>query len=308
MAIVGFSWSFYGEVFLSFLPYLIGIYTLYMLFLTGYLVLSKYELKKINSFWFNWLIVFFLFLGVFSFYFDLGASAVEPQSKSAKIVASNLWYKNRELPEMLNFFKQEDPEILMLAEFTEEHREHFSNYLDSNYPYQSLYFEDIHQTPYTGKAIYSKYPLTEKHSQKSEHSGLFVTQTAVVDGREIDLVMVHTTAPVNSEYFSSRNSQLSYLQNILVDDISEKGVITGDFNISPWSPRFLKMNREFEKQNLKKVSNNNFAFSWEYRPAGFFKSQIDHTFVGDDLSVSAYELKEVPGSDHKAQVFTVAWD
>ncbi len=306
--IIAFSWSFYGEVFLSFLPYLIGIYSIYMLGLTAIFMLSRLELKKINSFWFNWLIVFFLFMGVFSFYFDLGASAVEPSSKSLKVVSSNLWYKNFEFPEVLEFFKKEDPDILMVAEYTDPQLQYFTDYLDSNYPYKSLYFDEITRTPYTGKAIYSKYPLKDKSLQKSEHLGLFLIKTAVIDQKEIDLVMVHTTAPVNTEYFDSRNKQLNFLQTDLVKELSDTKIVSGDFNVSPWSPSFLSMKHNLEKNELKKVSNNKFAFSWEYRPMGLFKSQIDHTFVGEDLNVTSYELKSVPGSDHKAQVFTVVWE
>lgn len=307
-AILLLSWSFYGELFLSFLPYLVGMYSIYLLILTTYLIFSGHELKKINSFWSNWLIVFFLFLGIFSFHFDLGASASDEVSSTVKVVCANLWYKNQSVSEMQKFFEDQDADVIMVTEFTKMQHQYLSDYLEANYPYRSTYLENLDSVPYIGKAIYSKYPLKDKELPVSNHSELFLAGSAVLEDREVDLLMVHTTAPVNTDYFNSRNEQLSYLQDSIVNDLSGTAVISGDFNTSPWSPRFIKLNRSLESENFERVRNNNFGFSWHYRPASFFKSQIDHTFVSNDLQVTSYELKDFPGSDHKAQVFTVSWE
>lgn len=302
------SWSFYGELFLSFLPYLVGIYAVYLVALMAYLILAGYELKKINSFWLNWLVVFFLFLGIFSFYFDLGASATDERSSTVKVISANLWYQNEDVSGMQKFFENEDADVIMVTEFTEFQHRYLTEYLEENYPYQNTYLNNLDNVPYIGKAIYSKHPLIGRELPVSRHAELFLAGTAFLDDKEINLLMVHTTAPVNTDYFASRNQQLTYLQDVVDEGLSGTTVISGDFNVSPWSPRFVKLDRSLNVENFGRVRNNKLDFSWYYRPAAFFKSQIDHTFVSDDLQVVSYELKEFPGSDHKAQVFTVSWD
>lgn len=302
------SWSFYGELFLSFLPYLVGLYAGYLLVLTICLVFTGHELKKLNSFWLNWLVVFFLFLGIFNFYFDLGASATGTNSSTLKVISANLWYKNEDVSEMQKFFENEDADVIMVTEFTQYQHGYLSDYLEENYPYRNTYLSNLDIIPYIGKAIYSKHPLSNKELPDSNHSDMFLTGTTFLNNKEIDLLMVHTTAPVNTSFFASRNQQLGYLKGYVDEGISETAVISGDFNISPWSPRFIELDRTLGLEDFDRVRNNKLGFSWYYRPASFFKSQIDHTFVSDDLQVTSYELKEFPGSDHKAQVFTVSWD
>lgn len=302
------SWSFYGELFLSFLPYLVGIYAVYLLIITTSLVFSRYELKQLNFFWFNWLIVFFLFLVIFNFHFDLSANASEDNSQAIKVVSINLWYKNQEFRDMQNFFERENADILMLTEYTDDQAQYLTNYLNTNYPYKVVSMTGIDDVPYIGKAIYSKYPLKDNILPPSKYKKLFLSGVLEIDNKDLDVVMVHTTAPVNKDYFDSRNEQLAYLQNSILPNLSESAVVTGDFNTSPWSPKFFKLNNSLTSNNYSRVRNNSFNFSWYYQALPFFKSQIDHTFLSRDLQPTTYELKSFPGSDHKAQVLTVSWD
>lgn len=297
-----FSWTFYGELFLSFLPYVLGLYSIFLFLVTLYLSIIRVQLKNINIYWVNWIIVFCLFLGIFSYYFGLEAHAVEDSDSNIKIISSNLWYKNANLPEMEDFLEKENADILMLTEFSDFHYEYLNEFLTSNYPYKIVNFNGIDKVPYTGKAIFSKYPLTENKLPESEYANLFLSGTTTVEGRDLDLLLVHTTAPVDIGHFNSRNKQLIYLRDIVEN---QTGIISGDFNTSPWSPRFLLLDRDFNRNSFEKVRSNRFDFSWYFQTIPFFKSKIDHTFTSEGIHVNSYELKQMPGSDHKAQLYTV---
>jgi endonuclease/exonuclease/phosphatase (EEP) superfamily protein YafD len=299
-----FSWTIWGEAVFSFLPYVIGIYVGYMILLSMIMFLNHQEFKRINLYWINWLTVFFLFMGIYSFYFDIGAVAYGYNPGATKIVGANMWYKNDDLEGMEKFFKNEDADVLMLTEYTPKHEEHLRDYFTEEYPFKIVQFENL-TFPYTGKAIYSKYPLILNELPKSYESEMFLSGGVQIADKEADLVMVHSTAPVNSTYYNSRNKQFSYLKSEVLDQTNSTSIITGDFNISPWSPRFIDINRSMKLSDKSRVAGNKFDFSWEFQEMPFFKSLIDHTFVSNDISVKSYELKGFPGSDHKAQVFTV---
>lgn len=298
------SWTFLGEVFLSFLPYIFAIYTVYLGLLAAFLVTSRIDLKRLNLFWFNWIVVFFIGLGIYSFYYDIGAQAYDDQTNKVKIVSANVWYKNDDINDMEEFFREEDADAIMLTELTEFQYNSLSEYLNTFYPYRIVQIENI-SAPYTGQAVFGKYPLIEENGI-NRFSEQFHTTRMRVGETEVDLLMVHTTAPISQGHFQQRNDQFNYLHEYLKNRAASNIIITGDFNISPWTPTFIKLGREMSENELQRLHNNKFDFSWEYKPYPFFKSQIDHTFVTNTLVTESYEMKDFPGSDHKAQVISVA--
>jgi endonuclease/exonuclease/phosphatase (EEP) superfamily protein YafD len=307
-AVLLLSWSFYGEIFISFFPYLIAIYCIYMLLLSVFLFLLRIDLKKQNILWINWLVVFFAFLSIFSNYFELSASAADNYLKNEiKVVGVNLWYKNTQTNLMTDFFNDEDPDILMLAEFTDVQYEEMREYLSNKFPYSTLQIDGLSR-PYTGKAIFSQFPLDKKVIEDPINSEIFLFAQTKAYNKNIDLLMVHTTAPVNTEFFDSRNEQLSFLGNELIGEIEEPAIVMGDFNTSPWTPRFIKMDNQLSDQDFSRIRNNSFVFSWQYQGFPRLKSHIDHTYLTTELSKKSYELKDFPGSDHKAQVLTISVD
>lgn len=301
--LIAISNTFAGELFLSFLPYIIAIYLGFMFILTGVYMLVRVDLKRLNWYWFNWITIFFAFLFIFSFYFDASAFA-NTGSDDMKIITINLWYKNKNYSQIESFFMDEDADMLLLTEFTDTQHEALADYLDANYPYQSTQLSNISK-PYTGKAVFSKYPLTAKKVDSDKFAELFEVVEVNHPAKKFDLTLVHTTAPVNNDYYKARNDQLVFLGQELVPSLSESSLITGDFNTSPWSPKFVKVSRELKREGLQVVDYNTVSFSWSMQPYTVLKSHIDHTFLTQDMSISGYELKDFPGSDHKAQVFEV---
>lgn len=250
--------------------------------------------------------VFFAVLGIFSNYFELSANAAQGRSDSnVKIIGVNLWYKNENTNEMESFFENEDADILMLTELTESQYASLDGYFSSQYPYEVLQIQSLSK-PYIGKAIFSKFPLTKVEIEDKKNAEVFLLANANINNSNLDLLMVHTTAPINPSYYAQRNNQLDFLQNDLAEFIKNPAVITGDFNTSPWTAHFIEMDRSLSAQNFQRVRNNSFVFSWQYQGLPRLKSHIDHTYLTSGIEKPSYELKDFPGSDHKAQVITLS--
>ena len=305
--LISISYTFYGELFLSFLPYAAAIYLIYMAVFTFLLVTSGADIKRANSYWVNWFFVFMIFLGIFSFYFDFGVKASEQDTKSLKVVSANIWYKNEKTEEMQRFFENEDAEILMLTEFTNDHYVALEDYFDSNYQYQSMKIDKL-SFPYTGKVVFSKYPLINRNVTNHKFDELFLQNEVEIDGNTLDIIMVHTTAPVDVNFYNNRNAQLNYLKSNIITDSAQNRLLTGDFNVSPWSPRFIEVDRYLRSLSMDRVHTNEFDYTWKYQGNSFFKSHIDHTYTSKGITTTTYEYNEFPSSDHKAQVFTLAFE
>jgi endonuclease/exonuclease/phosphatase (EEP) superfamily protein YafD len=248
-----------------------------------------------------------IFLGIFSFYFDLGVRAAEQDTKSLKVLSANIWYKNEETEKMRTFLEDQDADILMLTEFTNNHYIALQDYFESNYEYQSLRLDEL-SFPYTGKVVFSRYPLKTEKDDGHKFDELFLKNEVEVNDKKLKLVMVHTTAPVNVDYYNNRNAQLSFINSNIITSPTHNTLLTGDFNLSPWSPRFYEINKHLEDLSMERVQTNEFDYTWKYQGNGFFKSHIDHTYTSKGIRTTSYEYKEFPGSDHKAQVFTLVFE
>ena len=307
LGLISISFTFYGELLLSFLPYAAVIYFIYMVVFSLLLVTNGADFKRANTYWINWFFVFMIFLGIFSFYFDLGVRASEPDSKPIKVISANIWYQNEKIEQIQSFFEKENADILMLTEFTSDHYTALESYFDNNYKFQSIQIDKL-SFPYTGKVVFSKYPLTNEEISNHKFDELFLENSVQVQDKTLNLVMVHTTAPVNVNYYYNRNAQLDYFRENIINNSVQNTLVTGDFNVSPWSPRFIEVDRHLNALSMNRVHTNEFDFTWKYNDNSFFKSHIDHTYISEGLTTNAYEYKEFPGSDHKAQVFTLAFE
>lgn len=238
---------------------------------------------------------------IYAFYNQINTSDVS--GENIKVVTSNLWWQNREYQDILNFINIENPEILILIEYTDLQHQNIREDLKKKYPYSNVTPEQLSQ-PFAGNIIFSKYKINNSVDRitRGYYSG-FAKVDVEIENNDYEFFIVHTTAPINQEYFGYRNDQLEELSNEVNASEYENIIITGDLNISPWS-RYYK---EFESDlgdNIRNISGTNgFEFSWEDRDNPFIKSHIDHTFTSKQVEITDYRIEDFPGSDHRAQIF-----
>lgn len=122
----------------------------------------------------------------------------------------------------------------MLVEYSKEHDETITPHLKKEYPYVSRY---IGNKGYDGDIIFSKYPLsTIKHTTIP---GSFSHIQITYQTKNLDIALLHTSAPVSKHFFNMRTKQLNELKEILTTyyttNSSNNLILAGDFNITPWS-------------------------------------------------------------------------
>jgi endonuclease/exonuclease/phosphatase family metal-dependent hydrolase len=159
-------------------------------------------------------------------------------------------------------------------------------------------------TPFMGSIISSRFPILESSTRPLSEEGEFikrhgdlyrpsclVAKVAVPEwGTELTLANVHLAWDV---WPGSRDSELDHLIG-LIESMSGKFVLKGDFNATPWS-KTIKAVRE----HLVMV-NDPGEPTWRWQ--GFGKSlapaqTLDYVFVSEDLDGTARVLDRGP-SDH----------
>lgn len=208
--------------------------------------------------------------------------------KKLKISSINLLSSNTNTELIEGFIQKEEPEILLLMEYTPQWAARLSPVLK-----KYNFSKSIPRTDNFGIALFSKiemrcesdyYKLNDKPSLVAEIS---------VNNNDLTIVATHPVPPVSQATFDQRNLQLD---NILKarHNYSENLIIIGDLNTSSFSNHFRKLT-----DGDLKDSRSGFGIlpTW---PADFtlLQTTLDHCLVSENLQVLDRTVGKSVGSDH----------
>lgn len=214
------------------------------------------------------------------------------QATSAKLtlVAHNLKYTNQSIAPVLNYLREIDADVLVLAEFTEDWRTALAP-LEEIYPYHV--FEPRRNQ--WGLAVYSRIPFESVETlQFSDIDDVQVRATLLLGGEAVELFAVHLFSPVKPSFARRRNEQLRELA-ARVRSASAPAIVIGDMNITPFSPYFTDFLRDSGLHDARRRSG--FHVTWPTHPVPLW-IPIDHCLVVPELLITGVEQGPDVGSDH----------
>ena len=213
-----------------------------------------------------------------------------------KVLTANLWYHTSSTGPLLDLVRHESPDVVVLVEFTPQWDEAVGE-LRSTYPYR------VESPAYraAGVAVYSRYQL---ENAKAFDLGSRTAIEAKVHGPDgpFTLLGVHLRSPTSRWYAHLRNQELKLLAQ-RVKDTAGPVMVTGDFNITPFSPYFADL---LDATGLKDTRyERNFTPSWPtFVP--FLAIPIDHFVVSREFHVVLQRQLPAFGSDHYAVLAELA--
>lgn len=294
-------WFFEQELALSFLPYSIPANILVVAIL---FVIRIYENKKRYMIL---LIIYTLcglyFFNVFQTTYSHSKSESWWSDTSLTFFYSNIYYQNKNTNAILSTIENNNPDIIMLVEYSKYHDEIITPQIKDRYPYVSRY---IWNKWYDGDIIFSKYPITK--IDHTSHPWSFSHITISYNNIPLDIALVHTSAPVSRYFFDMRTDQLQELQEILEDYYSthktKRVLLAGDFNITPRSPYYVELEHSLSQLWLKNLTTNKHITSYN-RAVPYTRclqkfpvlcAHIDH-IRSTNQTISLQQVN-VPWSDH----------
>ena len=253
-----------------------------------------------------------------------------------KLATWNVNSLNVRLPHVLDWLRDNQPDVLCLQETKQE---------DSKFPYEALKeagYDAIHigQKTYNGVAILSRHSLTNIQRNipnfDDDHQRIIA---ADINGIRIVCAYIPNGQTVDSEKYQYKMRWLAALTDWLRTELiaHPKLILLGDYNIAPedrdchdpaaWLGQILVSPAEreaFQKlvtlglhDSFRLFEQAEKSFSWwDYRMMGFrrnFGMRIDHILVSDALknNCKAAYIDKVPRklerpSDHTPVVLEVA--
>lgn len=225
---------------------------------------------------------------------DPGAS----DNPALRVLTANVRYRNTDHEGVLELVKAESPDIVGLLEVTPAWARGLAE-LERQYPYSVVRPEDTAH----GLALFSRLPISELSTSPYREGKV---QTAirvrlVLEDRPLILTLAHLMAPMTPGQAALRNQQIREIAAMIGREQDVQHLVTGDMNISPWSPSFSL----FEKSGLVNASmGKGYLATW---PAilKWFGIPIDHTLLSDNLRLRSFHIGEPFGSDHLAIIADV---
>ncbi|SHI98108.1 Uncharacterized conserved protein YafD, endonuclease/exonuclease/phosphatase (EEP) superfamily [Mesonia phycicola] len=213
-------------------------------------------------------------------------SIVKPEQ--LKVTSINLLSSNSEINLVEKYIKSENPEVLILLEFTPQWQLNLQSTL-AEYPYKKL----VPRTDNFGIALISKKPITAEVQDLISTGKPSIIAEVQVNQKKIDIIATHPFPPLGKLAFEARNKQMNYLIKNR-SAFSDRLLILGDFNNSSFSNHF----QQLIKEDLKD-SRLGFGLlpTW---PANFsiLQTTLDHCLVSKNITVINRSIGNNIGSDH----------
>ncbi|MEI6426410.1 MAG: endonuclease/exonuclease/phosphatase family protein [Candidatus Absconditabacteria bacterium] len=311
-----FPHAYFSELVLSFLPYIIGLSILGLLF-SLLLFVRESRHKKIQGFqlflfilsMLGYLIVGSIFLRNYVRFYAENVPQIQTQTISGyKVLYANIYKDNQDYTGIKNLIDQENPDLIFFVEFADHHSRFFKQYFGDRYPYSN---RTSWSKEFIGSVVFSKVPIQNWADDFPQGAWRYAYFSVDYDKKPIYFYLVHMSSPSSAHYFDLRNEQISRffhdfnLHKEIHRSQNDKVVVLGDFNTTPWSVYYREFAQGFSGDFINVTRDFPGLFTWRLLSLPFIWAQIDHVFINTLIEISDFEMIDVPGSDHKGFHFIV---
>lgn len=160
-----------------------------------------------------------------------------------------------------------------------------------------------------GIAILSKY-MIDFGTVASQPSPLYphIEATIKLPGRGTPLALyaVHAPPPISSDMAEARNAKLMHIASKAATQPQATPVVVGDFNLTPWSPYFLRFIAESGLRDARTPQRFDHTWTVTFDNAALGLA-IDHSFAHPTLPLIKRTIGPDLGSDHWPVTVTLGY-
>ncbi len=310
-----FRESFIAELAISFVPYIIWVCIIAIIIETILILKESRKRRKYKSIriFFTILVtiltiwIWTLYCSEFFWFYNQNDETVRLKENEEwiKVFYANIYYKNVDYKSLQEKIIEENPDIVVLVEFSDNHEDEMKDFFKENYPYIN---RNSRSTMLAGDAVFSKIPLeiiTKTHEVEAwarNYSYMKILNDKYEDW--IDLYVIHTSAPVSNKNFEMRNDQIGKLLSDFLKYHTNwtPTMIIWDFNLSPWSHYYKQFTKHLKMLNALSYQAPNYTRS--LLEQWIFRSHIDQLFISPEIKISPIKIENLSWSDHRSFTFS----
>ncbi|MBN8249354.1 MAG: endonuclease/exonuclease/phosphatase family protein [Verrucomicrobia bacterium] len=223
-----------------------------------------------------------------------------PAGPRVRLVSLNVHTANRAFGRVLDYLRQEDPDLILLLE-VDAHWMRELAILTNGYP---TLVADVREDNF-GIALFSRRPLTAPEVVMLEGSEVPSIIAGIALGeRRLQLLGTHPVPPASPDGARERDAQLLSIGRWAAEHRGA-AVVLGDLNVTPWSPVFHALLRE---GRLRRPHPGwGIVATWQLQNP-LISLPLDHCLVSPGIAVTRLTVGPEVGSDHRPLSVELAWE
>lgn len=201
----------------------------------------------------------------------------------------NLLTSNNKFDKVRDELLEKDVDILVVEEIDDKWSSELQD-IKSNYPF---IYENAREDNF-GIAVYSKIPIRGLRKVKAGKFDIpVISALCDFDGKEFEIIAVHTTPPISSEYFDNTKKMFKNLAEY-IESTDNDVILVGDVNTTAFSHNY----KYFVKKSGLKDAGSIFKTTWSAKYIPLMRITLDHIFVPKTYKVKDFKVGKNVGSDH----------
>jgi endonuclease/exonuclease/phosphatase (EEP) superfamily protein YafD len=222
-----------------------------------------------------------------------------PAATTLRVMSVNVLWSNQRFDDVAAAIERELPDVVSLQEIWPRWYPVLER-LTARYPHVA---PADWRNGTSDNIVLSRWPIGESRvvvPPKQYRPFGHVDATVLVNGRPIRVLAVHPPLPASGRHTETRQANLDYYAQVAAATETPL-LIVGDFNITPYSPRFRALLRE---GGLRYVHLGwGWPRSWPSASRGNYQRYIrgfpiDHILTSSHFAVTSARSLEDVGSDH----------
>jgi len=218
-----------------------------------------------------------------------------------KIAQLNIRYQNYNIEKIISNLLDTDYDIILIQEIA-DNKVGIVGKLSQSYPY-SVGSNSVKN--YTSRlALFSRWPLANTKIHDLGYVEGRVIETFIHppnSDTSIKVFALHPGAPRDEVLWQLRNNTFEFVASQTSSSMSQRQIVVGDINVSPWSPFFERLEKNSRLKNTAR--GHGYIPSWALYPANQLKwllssAYIDHCLVSESFPVHDKQYTYIEGSDH----------
>ena len=228
----------------------------------------------------------------------LSFDPVEAARPGLKVVSMNLWARNRRTDAVIDYFRREDADIIVLQE-TSPHWVRALETLKDVYPHR-IGQMDCQDMQYCEVMVLSKKPWAEARAFLIDDTG-----AALVWARFPDSGLTVATTHLNRPFWAGGVAQPEQIEALAkhIRQLDGPLILAGDFNAAPWSAAYTRL---VEAAGIRRAGHG-LNVTWPAWLWPFSGIPIDHVFTKGIAGPIEVRTGPGNGSDHRPLIATVGF-
>ena len=216
----------------------------------------------------------------------------DPGVEALRFVTFNVQRSNSQFDDAVSFLRSENPDVIALLEIDSRWKNALQE-LSNDYPFSRWETREDN----FGLCVLSKIPWQDVEVVQTDtiQCRPSILVRFEINGSAVQYIATHPATPMTPESAQARNDQLMALCEVF--DPASARIFTGDFNLTPWSPRFQDVTASAG------VTDGARGFgagpTWCQLPTPLGGIKIDHFLISEDIFVSRLRVGPDLGSDHR---------